>query len=114
MSTLTAADMAVSPFIQNRRLDLLASKTGNVYRSIVVIGKRANQLSSGLREELHAKLQEFAPTTDNLEEVFENREQIEISRYYESMPHPTVVATSQFLSDQVYWRDPSQEEAPTE
>jgi DNA-directed RNA polymerase subunit K/omega len=109
MSVLASLDISVSPFIESRRLDTMASKSGNLYRSVVIVGKRANQISSALREELHTKLQEFASTTDNLEEVFENREQIEISRYYESMPNPTLIATSEFFQDKIYWRDPGLE-----
>jgi DNA-directed RNA polymerase subunit K/omega len=111
MSVLTSLDTDVSPFIEPKSLDKLGNKSGNVYRSIVIIGKRANQISSAVREELHSKLQEFATTTDSLEEVFENREQIEISRYYESMPSPVVMAVSEFANDKIYWRDPSKEPA---
>jgi DNA-directed RNA polymerase subunit K/omega len=87
-----------------RQLD---APTGNLYESVVIIGKRANQLSSQLKEELNAKLDEFASETDNLEEIFENREQIEISKYYESLPKPTLMATEEFLNGQVYFQKPS-------
>ncbi len=89
-----------------RELDL---PTGNLYESVVIIGKRANQLSAQLKEELNAKLDEFASDTDNLEEIFENREQIEISKYYESLPKPTLMATEEFLNGQVYFRNPSKD-----
>lgn len=89
-----------------RQLD---KETGNIYESIVVIGKRANQISSALKEELGNKLSEFATSTDNLEEVFENREQIEISRHYERMPKPTLVATEEFLKNKIYFRNPAKE-----
>jgi hypothetical protein len=72
----------------------------------VIIGKRANQISADQKEELHGKLAEFAPSTDNLEEVFENREQIEISTYYEKLPKTTIVATEEFTDDKVYFRMP--------
>lgn len=88
----------------------LDSPTGNLYESIVIISKRANQLSGQLKEELNAKLDEFASDTDNLEEIFENREQIEISKYYESLPKPTLMATEEFLNGQVYFRNPSKDE----
>ena len=88
----------------------LDSPTGNLYESIVIISKRANQLSAQLKEELNAKLDEFASDRDNLEEIFENREQIEISKYYESLPKPTLMATEEFLNGQVYFRNPSKDE----
>lgn len=90
-----------------RDLRKLENPTGNIYESIVIIGKRANQISSEQKEELHGKLAEFAPSTDNLEEVFENREQIEISTYYEKLPKTTIVATEEFVDDKIYFREPS-------
>lgn len=92
-----------------RDLRELDKNTNNLYESIVIISKRANQISSNLKEELHSKLAEFATTNDNLEEVFENREQIEISKHYERMPKPTLLAVDEFLHDQVYYRNPSKE-----
>lgn len=88
----------------------LEDKTGNIYESLVVVAKRANQISSQLKEELHNKLSEFATDNDTLEEVFENREQIEISTHYEKLPKPTVIATEEFLGDKVYHRNPSKEQ----
>lgn len=85
--------------------------TGNLYESVVVISKRANQIAAQMKEELHSKLEEFASETDNLEEIFENREQIEISKYYESLPKPTLLATEEFLEDKVYFRNPAKDEA---
>ena len=90
-----------------RQLD---APTGNLYESVVIISKRANQLSAQLKEELNAKLDEFASETDNLEEIFENREQIEISKYYESLPKPTLMATEEFLNSQVYFRNPQNDD----
>ena len=86
-----------------------AKQTGNVYMSVSVISKRANQISVKLKEELNSKLAEFATTVDNLEEVFENREQIEISKYYERLPKPTSLAIEEFLEDKVYVRTPDEE-----
>jgi len=83
--------------------------TGNVYESVVIMSKRANQISSQMKEDLSKKLKEFASGTDNLEETFENREQIEISRYYEKLPKPTLMATDEFLHDKIYFRNPSKE-----
>lgn len=88
----------------------LDKKTDNIYESIVIISKRANQISNNLKEELHGKLAEFASSNDNLEEVFENREQIEISKHYERMPKPTLIAVDEFLHDKVYFRNPSKEQ----
>ncbi|SDJ75025.1 RNA polymerase Rpb6 [Catalinimonas alkaloidigena] len=94
-----------------RDLEKIAAPTQNVYESIVVIGKRARQVSSTIKEELSNKLSEFASTVDNLEEIFENREQIEISKYYEKLPKPSQVAVEEFLEDKVMfrYRDESEE-----
>ena len=87
----------------------LCEDTGNVYESVAIIGKRANQIGLEMKNELSKKLQEFASYNDNLEEVFENREQIEISRYYEKLPKPTLIATQEFIEDKVYYRNPAKE-----
>ena len=81
-------------------------KTGNVYESIAIMGKRANQISVEIKEELKKKLDEFSSSSDNLEEVFENREKIEISRFYERLPKSTLIAAQEFIEDQVYYRNP--------
>jgi len=86
----------------------LEEKTGNIYQSIVVVSKRANQISATLKEELTQKLQEFNTSTDNLEEIFENREQIEISKHYEKMPKATAIATQELLEDKIYMRKPEE------
>lgn len=93
-----------------RDLRELDESTDNLYESIVVISKRANQIAVDVKEELNAKLAEFATSSDNLEEVFENREQIEISKHYERMPKPSLVAIDEFLNDKVYYRNPSKEQ----
>lgn len=85
----------------------LCDDTGNIYESVVIIGKRANQIAVEIKQDLSRKLQEFASCNDNLEEVFENREQIEISRYYEKLPKPTLIATQEFIEGKVYYRNPS-------
>ncbi|HYG15017.1 MAG TPA: DNA-directed RNA polymerase subunit omega [Bacteroidia bacterium] len=87
----------------------LEKPTGNLYESLVVIAKRANQISAQIKDELHNKLSEFATDNDTLEEVFENREQIEISTYYEKLPKPTVIATEEYLEGKVYHRNPTKE-----
>lgn len=88
----------------------LEDKTGNLYESIVAISKRANQISVELKEELNQKLQEFATSNDNLEEIFENREQIEISKHYERMAKPAAIATQELIEDKIYIRQPEQED----
>jgi DNA-directed RNA polymerase subunit K/omega len=93
----------------SRDLNELESVTGNIYESIMVIAKRSNQINAELKEELNTKLQEFASFTDNLEEVFENREQIEISRYYEKLSKPTLIAYQEFVEGQIYYRNPAKE-----
>ena len=84
--------MAIQPSIITRDVDKIAAQTGNVYKSVVIISKRARQIAINIKEELNNKLAEFATTVDNLEEVFENREQIEISKFYERLPKPTTSA----------------------
>ena len=90
--------------IETRHLDDLNEPTGNIYESVAIISKRARQIAVSLKEELNGKLAEFASTVDNLEEVFENREQIEISRFYERMPKPTNLAADEFLNDEIMFR----------
>ena len=90
--------------VETRNLDDIKNKTGNLYESIAIVGKRANQINISLKEELHNKLEEFASHTDSLEEIHENKEQIEISRAYERMPNPALLATQEFLDDKVYFR----------
>ena len=85
----------------------LCDQTGNIYESVAIISKRSNQISAEIKQDLNKKLQEFASYNDSLEEGFENREQIEISRYYEKLPKPTLLATQEFVDDNIYWRDPS-------
>lgn len=87
----------------------LSEDTGNIYESVNIIAKRANQISVEMKEELNKKLQEFASYTDNLEEVFENREQIEISRFYERLPKASSIATQEFVDNNVYYRNPNKE-----
>ncbi len=87
----------------------LCDQTGNIYESVAIIGKRANQISADIKGELSKKLTEFATRGDNLEETFENREQIEISRFYERMPKPSLIATQEFIEGKVYFRNPNRE-----
>lgn len=89
---------------ETKDLNEIKSKTGNVYESISIIAKRASQINIALKEELHNKLEEFASHTDSLEEIHENKEQIEISKAYEKMPNPALLATQEFMEDKVYFR----------
>jgi len=91
-----------------RNMDEIEAVTGNIYESCVVVAKRSDQLAVDLKEELIGKLNEFASSTDNLEEIFENREQIEISRFYERLPKTNAIALKEFLEDKVYKRTPSE------
>ena len=87
-----------------RNLSDLAEPTGNIYESVMVIAKRSNQIAADVKQELSAKLEEFSNFADTLEETFENREQIEISRHYEKLPKPTLVAIKEFQNDEIYYR----------
>ena len=105
--------MAAQPSIITRDLEKIAAPTGNIYDSVVVISKRARQIAINIKEELSSKLAEFATTVDNLEEIFENREQIEISRFYERMPKPTSTAIEEFLEGKLMYRNRAEvEEKP--
>ena len=93
-----------SNVVETQNLIDVKNKTGNLYESITVIAKRANQINIAIKEELHNKLEEFASHTDSLEEIHENKEQIEISRAYERMPNPALLATAEFMEDKIYFR----------
>ncbi|MGB4770740.1 MAG: DNA-directed RNA polymerase subunit omega, partial [Chitinophagaceae bacterium] len=90
--------------LETKDVAKIKQKTGNVYESIAIISKRANQINIMVKEELHNKLEEFASHTDSLEEIHENKEQIEISKAYEKMPNPSLLATQEFMEDKVYYR----------
>ncbi len=85
--------------------------TNNIYESIAVLTKRANQIGLDLKEELNEKVSEFQVNNDTLEEIFENREQIEVARSYERLPKPTLLAIHEFLKDEVYFRNPVKEDS---
>src|ERR1700742_4443234 len=101
---------AIASSTVTRDLRELDVETENIYESLVVMSKRANQISNNVKEELHQKLSEFASSNDNLEEVFENREQIEISKYYEKLPKPSLVSVQEFLDDKIYYPNPLKEQ----
>jgi DNA-directed RNA polymerase subunit K/omega len=108
--------MAVETTTVTRDLRNIDTKTDNIYETIVILAKRANQISVNVKEELSAKLSEFATSSDNLEEIFENREQIEISRHYERQPKATLIAIQELIENKVYFRNPSNPDSanPTE
>jgi DNA-directed RNA polymerase subunit K/omega len=93
-----------SNVVETKNVVDIKNKTGNLYESIAIVAKRANQINIALKEELHNKLEEFASHTDSLEEIHENKEQIEISRAYERMPNPALLATQEFLENKIYYR----------
>jgi len=95
---------SVNPLVETRDVIAMKEKTGNLYESIVVVSRRANQISVNMKEELHRKLDEFTVHGDNLEEVHENKEQIEISRIYERMANAPLQAINEFNEDQIYYR----------
>lgn len=95
---------STSNVVEPKNLFDIKQKTGNLYESIAIIAKRANQINITIREELHNKLEEFASHTDSLEEIHENKEQIEISKAYERMPNPALLASQEFMDDKVYYR----------
>jgi DNA-directed RNA polymerase subunit K/omega len=104
MSTSKRAMAAVNPLVETRDVIALKNKTGNLYESITVISRRANQIAVTMKEELHRKLDEFSTHGDNLEEIHENKEQIEISRIYERMANPSLQALTEFFDDKIYHR----------
>lgn len=104
----------ISPVLETQNIAEIGKVSGNVYEALYVISKRANQISKEIKEELHAKLEDFASHTDSLEEIHENREQIEISKFYEKLPHATVLATKEFMNGELSVRkfgEPTEPEA---
>lgn len=93
----------------SRDMNTLSEDVGNVYETVKIIAKRANQISVELKSEIEKKLQDFTNTSENIEEVFENREQIEISRFYEKLPKAGLLATQEFIEDKIYYRNPLRE-----
>ena len=95
--------------VVTRQKDQFYKGTGNIYETVAILTKRANQIATEMKEELNKKIEEFATNNDSLEEVFENREQIEIAKFYERLPKPTLIAIHEFLNDQIYFRNPRKE-----
>ena len=95
-----------------RNLDSLNKGTNNIYETVIIVSRRSNQISVEMKQELNKKLEEFASYTDNLEEVFENREQIEISKFYERLPKPTLIALQEFEESKIFFRNPDKAPKP--
>jgi DNA-directed RNA polymerase subunit K/omega len=106
MSTIKNLAASVDPNVKARDIKDMASRTSNIYESITAISKRARQLSAELKKELQDKLEEFVVVTETIEEIHENKEQIEISRSYEKMASPTILATEEFINGDLEWRYP--------
>ena len=104
MSDIKNKVQGLDPNVRARDIGQLVSGTSNVYESLNIITKRARQLAVDLKYELHNKLEEFAVSSDTIEEVSENKEQIEISKFYERLPNPVIIATEEFLNDELFFR----------
>ncbi len=104
MTDIKSKTQHICPDLKARDVNQLVEKTGNIYEALNIIAKRANQLSRQIKRELMDKLEEFSVPTETIEEVTENKEQIEISRFYERLPNPATIATEEFLNDELYWR----------
>jgi len=104
MSDIKTKVQSLDANVQPRNVAGMAEPSGNIYETLAVITKRARQLNVDIKQELHQKLEEFAVSSDTIEEVSENKEQIEISKFYERLPNPVIIATEEFLSGELYWR----------
>ena len=103
MADIKTKAQGMDPNLRARDIKELANTTGNIYETLAIITKRSRQLAVDLKHELHGKLEEFAVTSDTIEEITENKEQIEISKFYERLPNPTVIATEDFLNEEVHY-----------
>lgn len=92
-----------------RQKDQFYVGTGNIYETVAIMAKRADQVAAEMKSELNQKIEEYTTTSDSLEEVFENKEQIEVAKYYERLPKPTLIAVNEFLNDRIYFRNPNKE-----
>ena len=104
MSDIKTKVQGLDPNIKARDILGMVQETGNIYQTLNVIGKRSKQLAVDLKQELHQKLEEFAVSSDTIEEINENKEQIEISKFYERLPNPVIIATEEYLNEEIYWR----------
>ncbi len=94
------------PTAVTRKIRDFDKDTGNIYETVAILSKRANQIAVEMKEELNQKIQEFATTQDNLEEIFENREQIEVAKFYEKLPKPTLISVHEYSQGKIYYRNP--------
>lgn len=104
MSDIKTKVQGIEPNIKARNMDALAGRAANIYEALNVVSKRAKQLSVDLKQELHQKLEEFATSSDAIEEISENKEQIEISKFYERLPNSVIIALDEYLHDDLYFR----------
>ncbi len=108
MADLKKTNAPLSTITYDRKK--VKAPTGNIYKAIKIVAKRAEQINADLKDELIKKLKEFETDQDSLAEIFENKEQIDISRFYERLPKPTAIALQEWLEGKIYWRDMSEEE----
>ncbi|MGB1216570.1 MAG: DNA-directed RNA polymerase subunit omega [Saprospiraceae bacterium] len=111
MSDIKNKAQGIDPNAKARNVNEIAAKSSNIYESLAIISKRSNQLSVQLKKELQSKLEEFSSATDALEEINENKEQIEISKFYERLPNPSVLALNEFMNDEIETRYKNQEDS---
>lgn len=104
MSDIKTRVQGLDPNTQARNIGAIVKDTENIYEALSIVTKRSKQLAVDLRQELHQKLEEFAVSSDTIEEISENKEQIEISKFYERLPNPVIIAMEEFLNDEIYWR----------
>lgn len=103
MADIKSKAQGLDPNLKARNISQIVAPTGNIYESLAIITKRSKQLAIDLKHELHNKLEEFAVNTDTIEEITENKEQIEISKFYEKIPNPTLIATEEFLNGEIHF-----------
>ncbi len=104
MQNIKTKVQGLDPNLRARDIKNIAEQTGNIYEAISIMSKRARQLSVDVKTELHEKLEEFAVSSETIEEIHENKEQIEISKFYERIPNPTLIATEEFGNDEIEHR----------
>lgn len=109
MDDIKSRAQGLNPNAEAQRMENYIEKTGNIYEALTIIGKRADQLNTNLRKELLEKLQDFAAINDSIEEIEENKEQVEISKFYERLPNPALIATAEFLNDELVYELPEDE-----
>lgn len=104
MSDIKTKVQGLDPNVRARNVLQMVKDTGNIYETLAIITKRSKQLAVDIKYELHQKLEEFAVSSDTIEEINENKEQIEISKFYERLPNAAIIATEEFLTDDIYFR----------